>query len=169
MLRVIKIQIPRSMIINSLNDITRPRMKIYALVSIVVFILFTTSLFLLQRNFLNETYNEKDISRFERVLHEKETWIEGEFGQLREIFKEDDPEIVLNDRSEDYQNLAEEKGIYIFYFEKEALIYWSDHTVPIRPIWNRRLNRPFIELQSASYVSVSSKTDNGILLGLILN
>ncbi len=143
-------------------------MKIYALVSLVVFILFTTALFLLQRNFLNETYNEKDIDRFERVLHEKESVIEDEFIQLLEKFKEEDPKIVLNDRSSDYQNLAEEKGIYIFYFEKGEMIYWSDHTVPIRPVWNRRLNRPFIELQSASYVSVNATTEDGILLGLIL-
>ncbi len=156
------------MLQNNQKDISRGKMKRYSLISSVIFILASLALGLIQVNYQNETYSEKDIARFERVLHSKENVLNDEFELLKEEFPGNDPVNILNAQSDKYTKLAEDRGIYIFYFQEKDLVYWTDHTVPIQPRWNIRNNRGFIELRNASYVSVSVPADSGILYGLIL-
>ena len=114
-----------------------------------------------------EQFSRKDATRFERVLHRKESFLKNEFEELEEQFAEYAPIEVLHDRSPRYQELSTTEGISIFYFENERLRYWSDHSIPLTERWRQRYGRPFVPMHNADYVSVTRITPGGILLGLI--
>ena len=103
----------------------------------------------------------------EKVLHKKEAFLKEEFNELEALFEERRPIMVLNERSGEYQDLSSREGISVFYYRGNALRYWSDHSVPIPPRWRARLNRPFLSLRNADYVSVIKPVEGGRLVGLI--
>ncbi len=105
--------------------------------------------------------------KFERALHKKERLLKSEFEKLEAEFAGTAPKDVLDRRSKGYQDLANSRGISIFYYEKGSLVYWSDHTIPIPALWRTSLNKPFISMRNADYVSVVRQLDEGRLLGLI--
>jgi len=148
-------------------DISIGKMKRIALISLVISLCSLLVLIILQLNYQNKSYGEKDIERFERVLHSKESLLREEFSSLSGEFEDTDPGTVLNSHSDEYKRLAEESGIYIYYFQDGRMVYWSDHTVPIRPVWNKQKDKLFFELRNASYVSVKMPAGEGVLFGLI--
>ena len=117
--------------------------------------------------FNNQPRPDRDARRFEKVLHQKERLITQEFSDLAERFTTEEPEMELNRRSPRYQEMANRKGISIFYYEEGRLRYWSDHSVPLPTQWRSRLSRPFISLRNADYVTVSQTAGKGMLIGLI--
>ncbi len=139
----------------------------FSWVSLGLAVLFICTGLLLQWYYYNATYGERDVDRFEDVLHGKERLIRKEFRMLQEDFTEQDPMKVLDDRSPYFRRLSQNEGIYLFYFEKGRLSYWSDHGVPVRQRWNRRMEDPVLELRNALYVAEHSESENGMLLGLI--
>ena len=74
------------------------RIRRYSFISLLVFIVSLLGLFLLQQNYQKKTYSEKDVDRFERVLHAKEELIREEFESLDQEFSTMDAESVLNER-----------------------------------------------------------------------
>jgi two-component system nitrogen regulation sensor histidine kinase NtrY len=114
-----------------------------------------------------EGATRKDTRRFERVLHRKELFLKKEFAALEKQFVEYAPIEVLHDRSPEYQDLAVNKGISIFYYENDLLRYWSDNSIPVTTRWRQRYSRPFVPMRNADYVSVTRHTQGGLLLGLI--
>jgi two-component system nitrogen regulation sensor histidine kinase NtrY len=117
--------------------------------------------------FRDQGYTHLDTRKFERVLHKKEHLLREEFAQLEVEFANGTPMDVLDRRSSRYQDLANRHDISIFFFERGVLKYWSDHSIPVSGHWNTRLNKSFISLRNADYVSVTSQLDGGILVGLI--
>ncbi len=109
----------------------------------------------------------KEVAEFERTLHKKERFLKEVISELELEFENDQAMDVLNRKSSLYQGLSPSRGISLFYFEKGELAYWSDHAIPLRGIWNPRMGKPFLSLRNADYVTVMSKTEQGILLGLI--
>lgn len=105
--------------------------------------------------------------RFEKVLHRKERFLKDEFLQLETLFADDTPTEVLDRKSMEYQELAARRGISIFYYQRDVLKYWSDHTIPIPSRWRARYGRPYVPLRNADYVSVVRNTAEGKLYGLI--
>jgi two-component system nitrogen regulation sensor histidine kinase NtrY len=115
----------------------------------------------------DQPYTHKDVVRFEKILHAKEQFLEEEFAVLEKLFDQEPATEVLNNRSDRYQELANRKGISLFYFEDENLVYWSDHSIPLSSRWRGRLSRHFLSLRNADYVTVSQPVKEGMLLGLI--
>lgn len=112
-------------------------------------------------------YSSKDVQRFEKTLHKKERYLKEEFKELERQFQTDSPTEVLDRKSLEYQELATGEGIYIFYYEEGNLKYWSDHTVTVPERWRPRMNRPFVSLRNAYYVSITQSFEKGRLVGLI--
>ena len=139
----------------------------FSWISLGLAVLFIGTGLLLQKTYYNATYGERDVDRFEDVLHGKERLIRNEFGKLQAAFSERDPLKVLGDRSPRFRRLSQKEGIYLFYFNDGTLSYWSDHGVPIPARWNRRMEDPVMELRNAVYVAEQQETANGMLLGLI--
>jgi len=117
--------------------------------------------------FRESSYSRKDARKFEKVLHKKESLLREEFRELEGLFISDKPTIVLDRKSDDYQELAAKEGIFVFYYEGEALTYWSDHTVPVSDRWRPRMDRSFVSLRNASYVTVIFPLEKGRLVGMI--
>jgi two-component system nitrogen regulation sensor histidine kinase NtrY len=112
-------------------------------------------------------YTQKDARKLEEVLHKKEAFLKDEFSQLEALFSERNPTRVLDQRSSKYQELSNREGISVFYYEDNILKYWSDHSVALPERWRARLNRPFLSLRNADYVSVIKPVEGGRLVGLI--
>jgi signal transduction histidine kinase len=142
------------------NSYTRFILLLAALVFFIVGLISAT----LSRE---ASYSGKDVRKFEKSLHKKERLLNEEFGELAGLGGTDTLTVLLDLKSLDYQELARKEGIYIFYYERGILNYWSDHTVAMADRWRPRMNRPFISLRNAYYVSVIQPTDNGHLVGMI--
>jgi two-component system nitrogen regulation sensor histidine kinase NtrY len=112
-------------------------------------------------------YSQKDVGNLEQELHEKESFLKEEFSQLEELFSENNPTRVLDQKSNEYQDLSNREGISVFYYVDNVLSYWSDHSIPLPDLWRARLNRPFLSLRNADYVSVIKPVKGGRLVGLI--
>jgi len=117
--------------------------------------------------FREASYSRKDARKFEQVLHGKESQLKKEFRELEALFISEDPTLVLDRKSFEYQELAAKEGLYIFYYEEGILNYWSDHTVPVSDRWRSRMDRPFVSLRNASYVTVTAPLKQGRLVGMI--
>ena len=117
--------------------------------------------------FQDHNYSQREARKFMRVLHKKEHLLREEFAQLESDFTRGTPMEVLDRRSSRYQDLANRQGISIFFFEDGLLKYWSDHSIPVSGRWSPRLNKPFISLRNADYVSVARQLDGGKLVGLV--
>lgn len=115
----------------------------------------------------DQGFINREVKKFEKVLHKKEHLLREEFIRLEALFKDTLPMEVLDRRSSRYQDLANSEGISIFYFERGGLKYWSDHSIPLRDRWSASLGKPFISLRNADYVPVVRKMEGGRLLGLI--
>jgi signal transduction histidine kinase len=115
----------------------------------------------------DQPYTQKDVERFEATLHSKEQLLTEEFATLEGSFAQEPARGVLNRNSGRYQELANRNGISIFYYERENLTYWSDHSIPLPQRWRGRLSRPFLSLRNADYVTVTHPGNGYILLGLI--
>ena len=112
-------------------------------------------------------YSQKDKRKFEKTLHKKEHLLKEEFRELEALLESDTPTGVLDRKSMEYQELATREGIFIFYYDQGILKYWSDHTVPVAEKWRPRMNRPFISLRNAYYVTIIQPFDKGTLMGMI--
>jgi len=110
---------------------------------------------------------KREVAEFERVLHKKEGLLKEEIFRLEIEFEKKDPMEVLNQRSSIYQQLLTDEDISIFYYEGGRLIYWSDHSIALRERWAPRLNKPFLSLRNADYVTVVSQVGDGVIFGLI--
>jgi signal transduction histidine kinase len=117
--------------------------------------------------FREAKYSQKDARRFEEVLHKKEVLLKEEFKELDTLLGKEESTGVPDWKSAEYQDLANREGIFIFYYNRGALTYWSDHTVPVPDRWRPRLNRAFISWRNKDYVSVNHPFDKGRLVGLI--
>jgi len=117
--------------------------------------------------FREASYSQKDARKFEKVLHQKERLLKEAFQELDSLLSSGTPTGLLDTKSDEYQELATREGIYVFYYDQEGLKYWSDHTVPMPDQWRARLNRPFISLRNADYVSVIHPFAGGRLVGMI--
>ena len=113
------------------------------------------------------SYSQKDTRKFERALHKKERLLKGEFRELEQLLKNDSPTGLLDKKSIEYQELATEEGIYIFYYKNDVLTYWSDHTVTVSDRWRSRMDRPFVSLRNAYYTTVIQPFEDGRLMGMI--
>jgi len=111
--------------------------------------------------------NSREVAAFEKVLHKKEQLLKDEFALLELGFKNESPMEILERRSPQYLELLNRQGISVFYYQGTTLKYWSDHTIPLRNRWWPRLKKPFLSLRNADYVTVSSRSGEGVLLGLI--
>jgi len=112
-------------------------------------------------------YSQKDKRIFEKTLHKKERLLKEEFRELEVLLRSDSATGVLDRKSIEYQELASMEGIFVFYYDHGILKYWSDHTVPVAERWRPRMNRPFISLRNAYYVTVIQPFDKGTLVGMI--
>lgn len=117
--------------------------------------------------FREGAYNQKDARKLEKVLHKKERFLKEEFSLLEQQFAGSTATRVLEERSREYQELSNREGITVFYYKDNVLKYWSDHSVPLPERWRARLNRPFLSLRNADYVSVIRTVKGGRLVGLI--
>ena len=109
----------------------------------------------------------REVAAFEQVLHKKEQFLKDEISKLEREFGKEEPIEVLNRRSSQYQQLSVSKHISIFYYEGGDLKYWSDNSIALSERWSPRLDKPFLSLRNADYVTVVSQFEDGILLGLI--
>ena len=112
-------------------------------------------------------YSQKDVRRFERTLHRKEQFLKEEFRELELLASNESPMELLDRKSEEYQELGNSQGLFVFYYDHGVLSYWSDHTIPLPDEWRQRLSRPFISMRNADYVSVVQPLAEGNLVGLI--
>jgi len=112
-------------------------------------------------------YSQKDAQKFEKVLHKKEQLLKDEFNVLAKLAPEETISKLLDKSTAEYQELATREGLYIFYYDNGVIKYWSDQSVPLPDHWRARLNRPFLSLRNADYVSVIQPVQGGLLVGLI--
>ncbi len=141
--------------------------RIYRIIALGLFFIALGLILVFQHRYYSNTYGERDLEAFERVLHGKEQVISESFEKLAGAFKENPPLAVLGENSEEFRKLAND-GIYIFYYEKNRLKYWSDHNVPLRPRWSARLKSPVYETLNGTYVAVRKPVGDDLLYGLIL-
>lgn len=136
--------------------------------TLIVFIAAMLIMLILQHNYYNSTYDERDLKAFEKVLHTKEKQLQHIFGELAERSKNEDPMNVLEDQSLKLRDIAEKKGIYIYYFNNGRLSYWTDHTVSIKNRWLPRMSNPVYQDANGTYVTSTLELENNIYIGLIL-
>jgi len=110
---------------------------------------------------------DKEAQRFERILHKKTALLSSILEELKSEMGGAAPLDAILERSPAYQRMAREEGIYLFYFERGRLRYWSDHSVAVGQEWNRRLDKAFLSLRNADYVSVQEQVSRGRLLGMV--
>lgn len=140
----------------------------HAWVSLMIAALTMVILLTANYDYFHSKYGQHDIDRFERILRGKEASALREFDRLKNRFNGSDPLEILDRQSERYARLASDEGVSFFYFESGRLLFWSDHTVPVRPRWSPVLESPLIILPNGTYVALNEPTGEGVLLALIL-
>jgi len=141
--------------------------RYYRTIALAVFVCSLAFIILLQHRYYTQTYGKRDLAAFERTLHKKEKIVNSYFVQLSRELEEHESLTFLTGYEDKFKELAED-GIYIFYFEKNRLKYWSDHSVPLRPRWSARLKSPVYETMNGTYVSIRMPVEDNLLYGLIL-
>ncbi|MEX0987388.1 MAG: ATP-binding protein [Bacteroidales bacterium] len=136
--------------------------------TLLVILISILTIVLLQHNYYNETYGEKDLVKFEQVLHNKEGEIKKIFRELSKEFKVAEPMDVLEEKSEKLKALAGQQDMFVYYFDNGRLKYWSDHSVSMRFRWSSRMNTPLFQTRNSLYVTVHQPVEEGMLFGLIL-
>jgi len=116
---------------------------------------------------LGEGNDERLVRKFEKTLHDKQQVLDQELSLLEDLLGSNAPEEVMDSRSERFRELARKEGIALFYYENNMLAYWSDHTIPVGQRWNPRLNKPFLSLRNADYVTGIRPLEQGMLMGMI--
>lgn len=142
--------------------------RIYRSLALLVFIITVLLLGILQRNYSTDFYGEKDINRFEKVLQAKEELVEKYFNSIIEDFANADPFHVLDVYSPQLEKLAEQEDIFIFYYHKGQLVYWADHTVPLRSNRIPRVKPHVYQTENSTYITENQPTEDGLLYALIL-
>ncbi|MGE3825222.1 MAG: hypothetical protein AB7G44_13455, partial [Bacteroidia bacterium] len=111
---------------------------------------------------------EKQASRFQNNLQEKETLLEKKLGEL----------VNQTQHSNDYNSftglkfgeLFPEEGMLFLIYEEEKLKFWSDNSVPaIDELTSRRnYEEPLQKLSNGWYLSKTQKAGNKTYIGLLL-
>ncbi len=142
--------------------------RVVPVISLVLFAIAVLTIGILQYQYYNNTYSEKDLERFTETLQTKEATLNNLFVRLSEDFAQGDPHTLLDEESKRLKRLAEQQDMYVFYFENGRLSYWTDHSVPIGARLTSKLMSPVIQTMNATYVALHQPVENGMLLGLIL-
>mgnify|MGYP006284564277 CR=1 FL=1 len=142
--------------------------RIAPAVLLAIFALSLVAIGLLQENYYSKTYDEKDLQRFTKTLHEKEAVLKNLFSGLAGDIGDEEPERILQEASADLKTYSRENGLFIYYYANGRLKYWSDHSVPLRYRWNPRYMSPVLKTMNGTYVTVHHPMEEGMLLGLIL-
>jgi two-component system nitrogen regulation sensor histidine kinase NtrY len=121
---------------------------------------------ILQGRYNGERYGDKDLQKFQYVVHEKEEILESHLEMLADQFIDSDRQEILSQHSDDSQELAD-AGIFIFYYDRDILSYWSDHTVSLRGRWRSFLRNPVFANRTGIYLSKYMDIPEGKLYGLI--
>jgi len=144
---------------------TRP---LFRRLFLFVFAVCLVAVAVLQYNYYSRTYNTRDLDEFTTVLHRKEQVVQNIFNELSEAFAQGAPLEVLDARSEEFRNLASGEDIGFYFFQDNRLVYWSDHSVPLRIRWSARFSSPVYETLNGTYVALNREVEDGHLFALIL-
>jgi len=142
---------------------SRYRLILFLALSLVLFL----SGLSLELFYYRDQYGKSDVRRFERVLRQREKLVEELFGRIIESSVGGSVEETLEQKADELSDRTGKKGISLFFYKDNKLVYWSDHTVTVSDLWLRKYESSFLELSNASYVTMSRQTDDGILLALI--
>ncbi|MCF8224384.1 MAG: GHKL domain-containing protein [Bacteroidales bacterium] len=142
--------------------------KHYRLLAILVALISMAGLLILQHKFYNDKYGDKHLDHFEKTIHSKQEKLNRHFDRIIKEFDNNDPMQILHNYTDAFEQLREQQGISVFYFEKGSLVYWSDHSVDLGVEWTESMNEKVYETLNATYVSISQPTEEGMLFGLIL-
>lgn len=133
----------------------------------MIFLALFVTVVILQQTYFTKNLGEKELIEFEEALHRREAVLQELFSDLIEEGEKENIVEVLNQQSEMLKKLADQEGIYIYYYDKGRLTYWSDHSVSLRMRWSRRLNSRIYQTVNGTYLAYNQTTENGVLFGLI--
>jgi signal transduction histidine kinase len=110
-------------------------------------------------------YGAKDVRKLEKKIVKKEKLVESLFFNIENL----EPSEIFNAEVAVSSNMFAEKGIAIFIYVDNNLVYWSNNTIPVKKKYqHNNFNERFISIGNASYVSKTRKIGRLQMVGLIL-
>lgn len=111
---------------------------------------------------------QKEASRIQQVLNEKETLLETKVNELSKATKNEIPTDEFSNLHS--LNLFQKQGIILLIYENEELKFWSDNSVPIinKITPRRNYELPLQKLSNGWYLSKTLKDENRTIVGLLL-
>lgn len=113
----------------------------------------------------NIEFGAKDVRRIENQIARKERIVESYFLKIENL----EPGQILSAQMNFSKHLLQERGIALFVYVDDNLVYWSNNTIPVRDRYGmNQFGQHFVYIGNASYV-VKSKTIGRVkMVGLIL-
>ncbi len=139
-------------------------------ISLWLILIFTVSMLcmlVLQNKYYTDTFGEQDLKKFERTLNAKEDQLNKLLDEISDTSRNSGPLEYLNASSDKFIRMSEDHGISVYYFKDNRILYWSDHTVKLRPRWNPRYNQPLYFTSNSMYITANRELQDGKILGLI--
>lgn len=141
---------------------------VYRILLLAGFAVSLIVLLALQSRYYRSTYGPEDAMKFEREIQSKESRVEEIFSRLTAEMATTEPMDLLTESSDDLQKLAQQEGIYIFYYQNGRLMYWADHSVPIRSPRVHRTTAPLYETRNSTYLKIRQEVEDDLFMALIL-
>ncbi len=123
---------------------------------------------LTQENILFPRFNDSYANRFQKEYTKKESELNKIIIGLNDL--------IINNRSGfsgnagllNYNGLLNKRGLAIFIYENDSLVFWSDNTIPISDRFSKSgIDSSFIYLKNAWYVPYVKTINNIKVVGLI--
>lgn len=110
-------------------------------------------------------YGAKDIRKFENQIARKEKLVESYFTKIENL----EPSEIFNAQMDFSKNLLHEKGIALFVYVDNRLVYWSNNTIPVKDrLQQNGFQSNFISIGNASYAVKNKRIGRFEIVGLIL-
>ena len=132
-------------------------------------ILLFAATFLTEKYFTYKNYGEKDINRFEKVLHHKQKKLNVILDEVEQKLNSGRDLQFVRQQYEKYENLYQKRGIIILLYQDDTLRFWSDNSVPVSDSFSGSpFHKNFVFLGSAWFVVQKRKIGENQVVGLLL-
>jgi two-component system, NtrC family, nitrogen regulation sensor histidine kinase NtrY len=135
----------------------------------ILFLIFFLISFIEKKIVFSEPDYSKKIKSVEKTLEKKKVVLETVFQKLESEIKKKNDFFNPND-FEYYNDLSENKGIYLYVYAKDSLCFWSDNSVLINNIKpeDSLFSHKVIKLDNGWYYKKQTKIGDYDVTGLIL-
>ena len=114
----------------------------------------------------NKIHEDKIHQNIQNVLGQKENTFIDISNQIFEIQEKENPNFF---QELHFDNLFSEKGISVYIFNNDSLVYWSTNSIPINnQLYNNNFETPFNQFENGWAEVLKRKNGNYTIVGLLL-